>query len=103
MDITIGELVVWLIVGGLAGNVAGAIVKRKKEGYGKMKNMLIGLAGAVIGGLVVNVFKIDFGLGEMRVTFEELLFALLGSLGLLMVLWIVGKQKAKKAKLLAKG
>ena len=98
MDITIGELVVWLIVGALAGNVAGAIARRKKAGYGKMKNMLIGLAGAVIGGVVVNVFKIDFGLGEMRVTFEELLFALLGSLVLIFSLWIIGKKKARAAK-----
>ena len=102
MDISIGELVAWLIVGALAGNVAGAIASRKKKGYGKMKNFLIGLAGAVIGGLVVNVFKIDFGLGPVNVTFEELLFALLGSLLLIFVLWIMGKKKAKAAKTAAK-
>ena len=102
-EISVGKIVAWLVVGGLAGNVAGAIVKRKKEGYGKMKNMLIGLAGAVIGGLAVNLFKIDFGLGKMEVTFEELLFALLGSLLLVFVLWVLGKQKAKKAKAAAKG
>ena len=47
----IGEIIVWLIVGALAGTLTGAVVKGTKEGYGKWKNLGIGLLGAIIGGL----------------------------------------------------
>ncbi len=95
MNITIGELVVWLIVGGLAGSVAGAVVTRKKTGFGLWKNLAVGLAGAVVGGLLFNVFRIDLGLGELAVTFEDLISALLGSLLLLLAIWVVQKIRGK--------
>ncbi len=95
MNITIGELVIWLIVGAFAGSIAGALVTRKKEGYGRMRNIAIGLVGAVIGGALFNLFKIDLGLAELKVTFEDLVSAFLGSLLLLLVLWILAKRKAK--------
>ena len=96
MNITIGELIIWIIVGGFAGAVVGAVVKGKKEGYGKWKNFGIGLVGAVIGGVIFNLFNIDLGLGDLKITFEDLVSALLGSFLLLAVIWIAGKKKKKK-------
>ena len=96
MNITIGELIIWIIVGGFAGAVVGAAVKGKKEGYGKWKNFGIGLVGAVIGGVIFNLFNIDLGLGDLKITFEDLVSALLGSFLLLAVIWIAGKKKKKK-------
>ena len=52
MDINIGDIIIWILVGGFAGSVVGAIVKGKKTGYGRWKNMSIGLAGAAIGGIL---------------------------------------------------
>ena len=97
MDISIGELIIWIIVGGFAGSVVGAVVKGKKEGYGKWKNFGIGLVGAVIGGVIFNAFNIDLGLGDLKITFEDLVSALLGSFLLLAVMWVIGKKK-KPAK-----
>lgn len=96
MDISIGEIIVWIIVGGLAGSVAGALVRRKKEGYGRWRNFGIGMAGAVIGGILFKVFKIDLGLGDLAITFDDLVSALLGSFLLLLVLWIIRKSRARK-------
>ena len=96
MNITIGELIIWIIVGGFAGAVVGAVVKGKKEGYGKWKNFGIGLVGAVIGGVIFNLFNIDLGLGDLKITFEDLVSALLGSFLLLAVIWIAGKKRKKK-------
>ena len=98
MDITIGKLVIWVIVGGFAGSVAGAIVKRKKEGYGRWKNFAIGLVGAVIGGVIFSIFKIDLGLGELKITFEDLVSAVLGSFLLLVAIWLIGKKGGDKKK-----
>ncbi|MBN1911187.1 MAG: GlsB/YeaQ/YmgE family stress response membrane protein [Pirellulales bacterium] len=78
MDIS--RLIVLLIVGGLAGTVAGWLVTRKKEGLGRWTNLGVGLVGAVIGGFLFEALHIDLGLGEIKVTFEDLVAAVCGSL-----------------------
>jgi len=95
MNLSLGQLVVWLIVGGLAGTLAGRLVTFKKEGLGRWTNLGVGLVGALIGGLIFNVFKIDLGLGELKVTFEELIAAFLGSLLLIVVLWGIRKYRSR--------
>ncbi len=93
MEFSIGKLIIWIIVGGFAGSVVGAVVRGKKEGYGRWKNFAIGLVGAVIGGVIFNVFRIDLGLGDLAITFEDLVSALLGSFLLLLAMWMIGKKK----------
>lgn len=75
MDVTIVELMVWLIVGVLAGSLAGLVVTRKKEGFGKFANLGIGLAGALIGGFLFDILKIDLGLANISVSLQDLLSA----------------------------
>jgi len=96
MNPTLGEFVVWLIVGGLAGSLAGRIVTFKKEGLGRWTNLGVGLVGAVIGGGLFNVLNIDLGLGELNVSFEDLLSAFVGSLILMVVWWTIRKVRMKK-------
>jgi len=52
----------------------------KKEGLGRVMNLGVGMVGALIGGLIFNVFRIDLGFGDLNVTFEDLIAAFLGSL-----------------------
>ena len=89
MAITIGQIIVWLIVGALAGSLTGMILTRSRRGYGRWTNLGIGLVGALIGGLMFNLLNINLGLGELAITFEDLLSALIGSLILLgiIALW----------------
>ena len=94
----IGQIIVWIIVGGFAGTLAGRAVTLKKEGLGRWTNLLIGMAGAVIGGQLFRLFRIDFGLGELKVTFEDLIAAFLGSLLVIFAWRIIAKAKAKDAK-----
>ena len=61
-------------------------------------NLLIGMAGAVIGGELFRLFRIDFGLGELKVTFEDLIAAFLGSLLVIFAWRIIAKSKAKGLK-----
>jgi len=56
----------------LAGNLVGRVVTWKKEGLGPWTNLGVGMVGALIGGFVFNVFHINLGLGEIKVTFEDL-------------------------------
>jgi uncharacterized membrane protein YeaQ/YmgE (transglycosylase-associated protein family) len=93
----VGQIIVWIIVGGFAGTLAGRAVTFKKEGLGRWTNFLVGMIGAVIGGELFKLFRIDFGLGELKVTFEDLIAAFIGSL-LVILLWrTFVRLKAKNA------
>jgi len=85
----LGQIIVWIIVGGFAGTLAGRLVTWKKEGLGRWMNFLVGIVGAFIGGEVFKLFRIDFGLGDLKVTFEDLIAAFLGSLVVIFVWRIV--------------
>ena len=96
MDLTLGQFIVWLIVGSLAGTIAARVATFKKEGLGRITNLGLGMVGASIGGLIFNVLNIDLGLGDLKVTFEDLIAAFLGSLLLTVVWWAVRKFWPKK-------
>ena len=44
MKFELAQIVVWLIVGALAGSFAGMVVTFKKEGLGRWTNLGVGLA-----------------------------------------------------------
>jgi uncharacterized membrane protein YeaQ/YmgE (transglycosylase-associated protein family) len=46
------HLVVWLIIGLIAGSLAGRVVAG--GGFGCLANTVVGLAGAVVGGILLN-------------------------------------------------
>jgi uncharacterized membrane protein YeaQ/YmgE (transglycosylase-associated protein family) len=96
MNLTIGQLIVWLVVGGLAGNLAGRLVTFKREGLGRWTNLGVGMVGALIGGLIFKVFHINLGLGDLKITFEDLIAAFLGSLLFVVIWWLVAKFRGKK-------
>jgi uncharacterized membrane protein YeaQ/YmgE (transglycosylase-associated protein family) len=94
--VSIGQVIVWIIVGGFAGTLAGRVVTLKKEGLGRWMNFLVGIVGAFLGGGLFKLLRIDFGLGDLKVTFEDLIAAFVGSL-LVILLWrIIMKIRAKK-------
>ena len=47
MTINFGQIVVWLIVGALAGSLAGMVATRSTRGYGRWANLATGLVGAL--------------------------------------------------------
>src|SRR5208337_2489544 len=94
----VGQIIVWIIVGGFAGTLAGRAVTLKKQGLGRWTNLVVGMAGAVIGGELFKLFRIDFGLGELKVTFEDLIAAFLGSLLVIFAWRIIARNKVKDAK-----
>ncbi len=96
MNLTVGQLIVWLVVGGLAGNLVGRLVTFKREGLGRWTNLGVGMVGALIGGLIFKVFHINLGLGELKITFEDLIAAFLGSLLFVVIWWLVAKFRGKK-------
>ena len=79
IPVTFGEILIWIIVGSLGGSFVGMLATRSKEGYGRLWNLLLGMVGAIVGGSLFKFLKIDLGLGELKITFEDLVAALIGS------------------------
>ena len=92
MAVTIVELFVWLIVGLLAGSLAGLVVTRKKEGFGRYANIGVGLAGALIGGFLFDLLRIDLGLANITISVADIVAAFVGSLLFLAVLYFVRRR-----------
>jgi len=53
VDFAIGWLA-WIIIGGLAGALAGMVMKG--GGFGILGDIIVGIVGAVIGGFVLGLF-----------------------------------------------
>ena len=95
MPITASEIVVWLIVGALAGSFTGMLVTRSKGGFGRLGNLGIGLVGALIGGVLFNLMQIDLGLEAISISLQDLVSAFAGALIFLGTLrWL----RARRAK-----
>jgi uncharacterized membrane protein YeaQ/YmgE (transglycosylase-associated protein family) len=97
MSFSIGEIIVWLIIGALAGTLAGRLVTFTKRGFGPWINIGVGMLGALVGGFLFQLFHIDLGLGQIKVTFEDLISAFLGSL-LCIFVWRLFRRSAGQKK-----
>lgn len=80
------QVIVWFIVGAIAGSLAGLVAKRSKKGYGRFTNLGIGLVGALIGGFLFRILRIDLGLGSISVSLEDIVAAFVGAILLLIAL-----------------
>jgi uncharacterized membrane protein YeaQ/YmgE (transglycosylase-associated protein family) len=91
------EIVAWAIMGVLVGAVAGMMTTLKTSGLGKVGRLMLGLAGAFVGGMIVHVGRIDFGLGPVLIRYEELLFSLVGAVLLVIVARLFRSGAKKKS------
>lgn len=95
MSIQVSEIVNWLIVGAIAGGFVGMVLTGRKQGYGWYKNLLLGLIGGLLGGvLFIKLIDLDFGMSKIGITLQELVAAILGTL----ILWLILKFTKKKPK-----
>ena len=73
-----GGLVSWIIVGLIAGAIAGRLVRGR--GLGCLMDIVVGIVGAFIGGFLVSLF---YSPGTTFGFFGSLLVAILGAVILL--------------------
>ena len=85
---SINQIVVWIIIGLLGGSLAGLIITRERKGFGILRNLGVGLVGALVGGLVFRLFKIFPGLEEIAISLRDVVAALIGSLLVLALIWL---------------
>ena len=58
MTIEIPGIIAWILIGLAAGWLASAIMKRKSS---LLKNLLLGLVGSIVGGVLFSLLGLDGG------------------------------------------
>jgi uncharacterized membrane protein YeaQ/YmgE (transglycosylase-associated protein family) len=76
-------LIIWLIVGAIAGWLAGLIVRG--YGFGLIGNIVVGIVGALIAGWLLPKLNIVIGGG----TIGEIINAVIGAVILLLVVGLI--------------
>ena len=79
-EMGIESLIVWLIVGGVAGWLAGLIVKG--YGFGLIGNIVVGIVGAFIAGWLFPRLGISIGGGII----SAIIYAMIGAVILLVII-----------------
>jgi uncharacterized membrane protein YeaQ/YmgE (transglycosylase-associated protein family) len=91
------QLIVWIIVGLLGGSLAGLIARGERRGFGIWRNLGLGLAGALIGGLVFRLFDLFAMLDQITISLRDVLSAFVGSLLVLVALWLWERVRPHRA------
>jgi uncharacterized membrane protein YeaQ/YmgE (transglycosylase-associated protein family) len=76
-------IIVWLIIGAVAGWLASKIVEG--TGFGLIVDIIVGIVGALIGGWLAGVLGIDIGGGLI----SSIIVAVVGAVILLLVLRLI--------------
>jgi uncharacterized membrane protein YeaQ/YmgE (transglycosylase-associated protein family) len=77
------SIVIWLVVGAVAGWLAGMIVKG--GGFGLIGDIVVGIVGAVIAGWLLPFLHINIGSGIIA----SIIDAVIGAVILLVVLRLI--------------
>ena len=80
---TLESLIIFLLVGGVAGWLAGLIVKG--GGFGIIGNIVVGVVGAFIAGFLFPMFSISLGTGIIA----AILYATIGAVVLLLIVRVL--------------
>jgi uncharacterized membrane protein YeaQ/YmgE (transglycosylase-associated protein family) len=87
--ISLGEFIVWIVIGLLGGSLAGLIITRERKGFGLLRNLGLGLAGALVGGLLFRLLDLFPELDKVTISLRDVVAAVVGSLLILAALWLV--------------
>ncbi len=83
MTVSVPGIIVFLLVGLVAGWLAGHIMR---SGFGLIGDLIVGVIGAIIGGLILGALGVSFaGWGILG----SILVALIGAIILLFVIRLV--------------
>jgi uncharacterized membrane protein YeaQ/YmgE (transglycosylase-associated protein family) len=87
------NIIGWLIIGALAGLIAGLVMKG--GGYGLVGDIVVGLIGALIGGFLAAAL----GLGGLNsndpFSWGSLIIAIVGAIILIAILRLLGGSRAR--------
>lgn len=83
IDMQAETIIIWLVIGAIAGLLAGTIVKG--GGFGLVGDIIVGALGAFVGGWLLPRLGINFGVGLVPV----IVTATIGAVVLLLTLRVI--------------
>lgn len=83
MDIK--AIIIFLVVGGVAGWLAGLLMKGRNQGL--LVNLIVGIIGAILGGWLFGVLGVHIGHGIV----SNIITALIGAIVLLALVKLIRK------------
>lgn len=97
------NIIVMVIVGGIAGTLAARIMRGTN--FGLIINVLLGIAGAIVGGFLFNLVGLTPGKNIVKVVSETFGVNLplnivgmivSGTVGAIIIIWLFGMLKGKR-------
>ena len=81
------DIIAWIILGAIAGWLAGLIVPGD-EGLGVLGTIVLGIVGALVGGFVANL--LGFGSGREGGDIVNIQSVIVAVIGAVIVVWVAG-------------
>jgi uncharacterized membrane protein YeaQ/YmgE (transglycosylase-associated protein family) len=93
--VAVHHLLTWLIIGLIAGALAGRLVRGR--GLGCLLDIAVGLAGAIIGGLIIHALDPSLiGAGGLLGLVEDVVVSFLGAVLLLCVVRLLTPRRGRR-------
>jgi uncharacterized membrane protein YeaQ/YmgE (transglycosylase-associated protein family) len=73
--VSLDQFIVWIIIGLLGGSLAGLIIKRERKGFGVLRNLGLGLVGALVGGLLFRLLRLFPELDKVTISLRDVVAA----------------------------
>ena len=80
---SVTTLLIWILVGAVAGWLAGLVVRG--FGFGLVGNIVVGILGAILGGWLLGMAGFSFGAGILG----SIITAFIGAVVLLLIVRVV--------------
>ena len=87
MTLSWDQIIVWILIGLISGSVVGHLIKGDRKGFGFLSNLLIGLAGAFVGGLLFRMLGLLPSLDQISISLRDVVSAIVGALIVLAGRW----------------
>jgi uncharacterized membrane protein YeaQ/YmgE (transglycosylase-associated protein family) len=85
---SLDQFVVWIVVGLIGGSLAGLLITWERKGFGLLRNLAVGLVGALVGGFIFRMLGLLPGLDKYAISLRDVVAAVIGSLLVLIGLWL---------------
>jgi len=93
ISLSIDEVIVWILVGLVAGSLAGRVALGRDLGL--LGDLVAGVLGAFLGGILAQLFKIHVSIAGSAII-SQIAVAFIGAVLLLFVLRLFGFGRGRK-------
>lgn len=89
LGITPDKVVMWLLVGLIVGRFVGLFLAPTNGGIGPIGSLILGLAGAFVGGIALDKSGVHLDLGTLEIRYADVVAAVVGAFILVGIYWAI--------------